>query len=372
MTKLPDDDPRKWKYSEHTRAKHEILTQYLDAWYSILGSSRAKQLIILDGFAGRGRYTDGEAGSPALIHDAAVRAVARGVAQQITILCSEANPSNFESLQQVTSELDRCDGVDVRTRREEFAAAGGRMAEWLSRRGGSIPTFVFIDPFGFTGVPLETIKALLAVEHVEVLLTFMARDMSRFLTLESVEAPLTEFFGGAAWRQCTQPEQSARTECLLLRYQEVIIQPKIALFATPFRVLEDARQATLYYLVHLTNHPLGMRRMKEAMVSYAADMTFWPITRRPRDQLALDVSEGEPWPSLQEHLLNTYRGRSLTFEQLLNEDYPQGVWIQKQYRSAVLDLERRDDAPLWVTRGRSTPSGRAPRGLKHTDIVKFG
>jgi hypothetical protein len=96
------------------------------------------------------------------------------------------------------------------------------------------------------------------------------------------------------------------------------------------------------------------------------------ITLRPKNQLALDVSEGEPWPSLQRHLLDGYGSRSLTFEELLNEDYPKGVWVEKQYRAAILDLERTDSAPVAVERGRTTASGRAPRGLKLGDVVKFG
>src|SRR5262249_10718901 len=129
---------------------------------------------------------------------------------------------------------------------------------------------------------------------------------------------------------------------------------------------------TLYYLVHLTNVPLGMRRMKEAMIAQSADMTFWPITVRPKDQLALDVREGEPWLSLQKHLQDAYGGRSMSFEDLLNEDYPKGVWVEKQYRSAILNLERTEGVPVWVVRGRTTPSGRAPSGLKLADVVKFG
>jgi three-Cys-motif partner protein len=371
VPKLPDDDPRKWEYSEHTRAKHEILTRYLDAWYSILGRSHAHRLVILDGFAGRAAYSKGEPGSPALIYEAAVRAVRRGVAKDITILCSEANASNFESLEQVVADLEPWEGVEIRTQAKEFAVAAAPVAEWLAKKRRRIPAFAFVDPFGFTGVPLDVIKALMSVDHVEVLLTFMARDMSRFLTLESVEETLTEFFGGEAWRQCVEPEEDARTECLLLRYQE-IVRPEIARYATPFRVFEDERQATLYYLVHLTNHPLGMRRMKEAMVAHSPDMSFWPITVRPKDQLALDVREGKPWPSLQEHVLDRYEHRSLTFEELLNENYPEGVWVEPQYRAAILDLERQEDVQLSVERNRTTPSGRAPRGIKLADVVTFG
>ena len=368
MVKLKDDDPRKWEYSEHTRAKHEILSRYLGAWYSILGRSRAPQLVILDGFAGRGRYTGGEPGSPVLIYDEAVKAVGRGIATKITIACSEANEGNYESLKDVADALEACQGVEIRVRQREFADAAGPIARWLAGNKGTVPTFAFVDPFGFAGVPLDVIRELLAVDHVEVLLTFMARDMSRFLTADTAEEGLTAFFGGEDWRQCIEPDEAERTECLLLRYQE-IVRPEIAEYATPFRVFEDERNATLYYLVHLTNHPLGMRRMKEAMVFHSADMTFWPITLRPKDQLALDVDESAPWPSLQEHLLAEYAGRSMSFEELLNEDYPKGVWVEAQYRAAVLDLANREPPPLTITRTRTTKSGRKPRGCKLEDTI---
>ncbi len=55
-----------------------------------------------------------------------------------------------------------------------------------------------------------------------------------------------------------------------------------------------------------------------------------------------------------------------------SEDYPKGVWVEKQYRAAILDLERTDGTPVTVERRRTTSSGRAPRGLKLGDVVKFG
>ena len=56
----------------------------------------------------------------------------------------------------------------------------------------------------------------------------------------------------------------------------------------------------------------------------------------------------------------------------INDDYPKGIWIEPQYRKAILDLEQTDGVPVSVTRSRTTPSGRTPRGLKLGDVVKFG
>ncbi len=113
------------------------------------------------------------------------------------------------------------------------------------------------DPFGFRGVPLAVIRKLMATERWEVMITFMVRDMRRFLAQENFQAPLNEFFGGDAWRDCLQlgPGED-REQKLLLAYSKVV-RESVADFATPFRVFEDDRTQTLYYLIHLTNSPLG-------------------------------------------------------------------------------------------------------------------
>lgn len=66
---LDDSDPRKWTYEPRTGAKHAILTEYLKAWLPILRRAakalgRPADLVLVDGFAGKGRYVDGEPGSP--------------------------------------------------------------------------------------------------------------------------------------------------------------------------------------------------------------------------------------------------------------------------------------------------------------------
>jgi hypothetical protein len=128
----------------------------------------------------------------------------------------------------------------------------------------------------------------------------MVRDPARFLKEGNYAQPLTALFGGEAWRACEDAPN--RDECLLLRFQEAV-RPKVAQWATPFRVFEDAKRTILYYLVHLTNNDLGMREMKEAMVAKSGEMTFWPVTVRPPDQMALEVAEAEPFPTLQRRLL---------------------------------------------------------------------
>lgn len=98
---IPDGSDEKWQYTEHTAAKHEILRRYLGAWLAILGRRRKgstfrhSRLVLVDGFAGRGRYLDGQLGSPAIMFEEAVRAVEADLAERVVIRCAEPNDVNF-------------------------------------------------------------------------------------------------------------------------------------------------------------------------------------------------------------------------------------------------------------------------------------
>jgi three-Cys-motif partner protein len=323
---------------------------------------------LFDGFAGRGRYEGGQDGSPLLFWKRAVEAVDAGRPTQVFIRCVELDKNNFGDLQTVISDLSH-PGVSIGARNGTFAEQAAEAAARLRTWDKVPPVFWTADPFGFRGVPLATIRDLMSLPRSEVLITFMVRDMRRFLGEPNFDAPLDEFFGGDAWRECVSQEQAEdRERCLLLTYSK-LIRAEVARFATPFRVFEDERRQTLYYLVHLTNSPLGMRQMKKAMIKESRDMTFWPVTVRPPAQLELDTTEQPPYPSLQHHLAEAYLGRRMTFEDLLNIDYAEGLWLEPAYRVAVLDMAERGEAV--VDRKRSTPSGRPPRGLQGPDVLAF-
>ena len=52
-----------WKREPHTEGKHLVLESYLKAWFPIMGKRR-RRILFVDGFAGPGKYRDGEEGSP--------------------------------------------------------------------------------------------------------------------------------------------------------------------------------------------------------------------------------------------------------------------------------------------------------------------
>ncbi len=260
--------------------------------------------------------------------------------------------------------------IKVHATEETFEELANKFIEWARKQKTCPPTFVMVDPYGVKGVRLQTIKELLEFDRVEVLLTFMVRDPARFLKEENYEEPLTALFGGEAWKACEDAED--RAECLKRQFRDVVTSD-ITKYAVPFRVYEDERKTVLYYLIHLTNNDLGMREMKEAMVKKTGEMTFFPITLRPTDQLVFDVAEKAPYLTLQAWLRRKYAGQSMTFVDLLNDDYLEGhEWVEKHYRSAIKVMENEDPPTVEIVRRKpKTPTGKVATSLKHPDTVVF-
>jgi hypothetical protein len=207
------------------------------------------------------------------------------------------------------------------------------------------------------------------LERLEVFLTLMVRDPARFLTEENYAAPLTELFGGDAWRECIDAEN--KPQCLMFKFRDIALEG-VADYVLPYRVFEDEKQTVLYYLVHLTNNDLGMREMKKAMMKRTGDMSFYPVTLRPPDQLELEVAESPPYPSLQAWLRSTYGGRTMSFVDLLNEDYGNGAWLEADYRAAVKAMEKADPPLAAIKRAEPvTRTGKPSTALNYPDTITF-
>ena len=135
-----------WELLPHTAAKHEILRQYLGAWFPILGIGTGSDLYYFDGFAGPGEYTGGELGSPLIALNTAAN-VASMFPSSVYFVFSELEAPRARHLSDLLSGryYPPHFNIDVRSA-VPFEEV---MVEYLDRLevlGTNPPMFVFIDP----------------------------------------------------------------------------------------------------------------------------------------------------------------------------------------------------------------------------------
>jgi len=129
VVKRGDKLPTRWGRPPHTKAKHDILVAYLHAWFAIFGQSqRHSRVVVFDGFAGPGRYSEEESGSPVLSLEALLdhNAFPRFSGTEFVFLFNEFDKARSDSLELVLEEFSEGrgglpDNVKVHTESQNFS-----------------------------------------------------------------------------------------------------------------------------------------------------------------------------------------------------------------------------------------------------------
>jgi three-Cys-motif partner protein len=270
-----------WDLEPHTAAKHEILRRYVQAWAPILSHGNFPQLVFVDGFAGPGRYSKGEEGSPLT----AVRAVIeqpRAIRAKVDFHFIELDEMRADHL---SSEIGRlglphnvtCKVHGKRSFQDVFPEVWNSYAPKSGRPRP--PTFVFIDPFGFK-IPFSYVANVLRAQSCEVLINFMFEEINRFLSQEHQPDNFDDLFGCQDWRKGTEIKTPRdRIKFLHDLYQRQLTQAAGAKFVRSF-AMRNERNTLDYFLFFATNNELGLKKIKEAMwrVDESGTYTFSDAT----------------------------------------------------------------------------------------------
>jgi three-Cys-motif partner protein len=373
---MKDSDPGMWEYPEHTVAKHDILGKYLDAWFPILSSTNGR-ILILDGFAGRGVYNDGSPGSPIIALSRLLNhgAWPRMKHREFVFLFIEHDPDNAASLEKsiadFKSDWEAENGpwpknVQYEVRTGSFQDHAKDMCEFLDQQGKRLaPTFAFIDPFGWTGMPMELVARLLNHPSCEVFINFMVGFVNRFLTHPHQAENMNELFGLDVDAIVAAHTTGDRVEYLRDVYMKQLTDkagfPHVRWFA-----MRNHTGNVGYYLLHGTGSALGVEKMKDAMWKTApgGDYSF-------SDRLAgLDVLFA-PEPDLaplRKAVLEHFAGqKGVHVNPTMQEWVILNTPFRKPHLTAVLKvMEKEKDSPIAVVR----PGGK--RQYAEGVYVNFG
>jgi three-Cys-motif partner protein len=337
-----------WKLEPHTRAKHAILRRYLQAWTAILTQGGFPQVAYIDGFAGPGRYSVGEEGSPIIALHAALDHRAR-ISGTVIFLFVEADPERARVLQETINSLVVTEKFRTRVAAgQTFEEAFNEFAEFYRKRGKPLPpTFAFIDPFGWSGVPFSVIKFILSQPSCEVFINFMYEEINRFLRHPDQIANFDSFFGTPEWRQgnaLVSPKE--RNRFLHDLYMRQLHETARARYVRSFEMRNDSGVVD-YYLFYATNSLLGLKKMKEAMwkVDESGEFSFSDAT--DPDQIVL-FSRQPNYRDLQRRLLARFGGSETTHATVEEFVVTETAFRETHYKQILKALEIAEPPQLQV------------------------
>jgi hypothetical protein len=131
----------------------------------------------------------------------------------------------------------------------------------------SFPMFFFIDPFGYSGYPLTTLRRIMGYPRAEILINFMIYDLVRFASEEKFQDKVTALYGSKDYL-CFQdaPTAEQRQAFLLNLYCETLRAKAGARYVMPFRInTPGLATRPRYYLIHASQEIKALRVMKDGM-----------------------------------------------------------------------------------------------------------
>lgn len=357
--------PTIWALEPHTLAKHAILRRYLQAWIPILGRWNS-DILYIDGFAGPGVYLGAEPGSPIIALQTAIEHQAK-LPGNIHFWFIEKDPARARSLEDQVSRLDVPARFRVHVKCEESQnVLAGLIHSVRATARPLIPTFAFLDPFGFTQTPFDVVRAILQNQRCEVLITFMYEEINRFLDKSEQTCNFDVLFGSNAWRDAarlTTPRD--RQNALRDLYRNQLRRTAKHVLAFEIRNKDNRLD---YFLFFATNNLLGVSKMKEAMwkVDPESGLRFSDATD-PSQVVIFDTGPdaGAIERRLRAHFASAEANVAEVETFLLSET----PWRDTHYKMLVLKpLELRDPPGIVVVRG---PAGRRRGTFPPETVIRF-
>jgi len=332
-----------WDLAPHTAAKLEILAAYLGAWFPIVGQSHSfDRIIYIDGFAGPGRYKQGEDGSPIIALKAAIGAINDQIRKPFEFHFVERRRRVAAALKANIEDLRRRqpgpENIQVYIHPEKLfqAAYEERIRPHLQAHPRAA-AFALVDPFGWTGIPLSVLSDLMKRPSTEILVNFMFEEINRFINHPDQSHNFDGLFGCEEWRQADCRAGRERKKFIVDLYRDQLSRRAGARHVRSFE-MRNQRNTTDYFLFFASNNRLGLSKMKEAMwkVAPGGGYSFSDATDFGQKVLF------EPEPdrrALRRLIAERFATRRATVQQVENFVVEDTAFLATHYRKVLAEME---------------------------------
>ena len=255
---------------EQSQIKHVILDKYLERFARIVGSW-AKGLIYIDAFSGPwNSLSDDLSDSSFAIACNQLRAARESVEKiykktvPISCVFLETDPDAFRQLESFArAQKD----LEIVALNRSFESVIPDLVQFIKSKPRGYFPFVLIDPKGWKGFAMDSIRELIQLEPCEVLVNFMTGHIQRFIEDErdGVNASFRKLFGDDSFeRRIEGLEGREREDAIVEAYAERLKSVGRYPYTCTTFVLQPTRDRTHYHLVYATRDVKGIQVFKEA------------------------------------------------------------------------------------------------------------
>jgi three-Cys-motif partner protein len=335
--------------SEQSQIKAAIVADYFWAWAKvIIGAQKrhpkqAQKIAYIDLFAGPGRYQNGAASTPVLIMRKAVEDT--DIRDRLVTIFNDKDEENTASLVKEIDAIPCIDTMKFKRRIETGEVGESIVKEFQSAK--LIPTFLFVDPFGYKGLSLQLVNSVLKDWGCDCVFFFNYNRISMGLGNEAVEEHMDALFGkkrADALRERFKMKvvSPGGREAFIIEEMMNALKEMGGKFVLPFRFRNQEGTRTTHHLFFVTKHFRGYEIMREVMYKHShKDVSVARFEYSPADSKCPSLFElCRPLGDLEDMLLADCPGKTFTIRELFESHSVGKGYVIKNYREALCRMER--------------------------------
>lgn len=331
--------------AEQSQVKTAIVTKYFGHWAKVImgylkGQNKNTSIAYIDLFAGPGRYEDGTKSTPLLILEQAIADPL--MRDSLVTIFNDKDEDNSDRLQTAINEVPGIKTLKVapQVNRQEVGEEIVKMFESMKL----IPTLFFVDPWGYKGLSLRLINSVLKNWACECIFFFNYNRINAGLSNEFVREHMKALFSSRAEElaDILEPLSPHQRELTII---EEICKALVAMggkYVLPFCFKNEKGTRTSHHLIFVSKDPLGYEIMKTVMAnaSTTVEQGVASFDYNPADNRQPLLFElARPLDDLEEMLLETFAGKTLTLEEIYQQHNYGRRYIRKNYKEVLSKME---------------------------------
>ena len=330
--------------SDESAVKARIVEKYFSVWSKVVAPTakkRGNKLGYIDLFAGPGRYRDGSASTPIMVLQSAVRDP--DLSQMLVSFFNDQDENHTRTLESEIAKIENINSLKyppvIRC-----SAIGDTVAEFLNATR-LIPSFSFVDPFGYKGLSLKIVNGVIKDWGCDCVFFFNYNRINAGLSNRNVTKHMAALFGETLAKQLMQRLKGLKPhqrEALVLESLTQAIKTLGGSYVLPFRFKSHTGKRTKHCLIFVSKHFKGYDIMKKIMSSESSSREQGVPSLEystALEQTPLLTSLTQPLKFLEEQLRVGFSGLSISFEDLYQKHSVDTPFIRANYREIILKLE---------------------------------
>ena len=327
--------------TEQSQIKAKIVSDYFFAWAKIITRvQRSNRIAYIDLFAGPGRYKDGTISTPLLILQRGI--TDPNISQRLVTLFNDRDLNSSRSLEAAIKGLPGIETLKYPPRVMNQEIGTEIVRQFEEKR--FVPTLFFVDPWGYKGLSLQLVNAVVKDWACECVFFFNYNRINAGLGNDSVREHMNALFGDQAdeLRQKLEGLDPSARELTIVERLSAALNPDRKRLVLPFRFRRDNKR-TSHHLIFVTKNFRGYDIMKKIMAkeSSKVEQGVASFEYNPADERYPTLFElNRPLEELEAMLFSEYAGKMINFVELYEKHSIGRPYVDSNYKTVLKEMEK--------------------------------